>query len=101
MIHLQQVATPDFDIVAGLCYAVARNFKATIGKGKDFTPPVAFQGGVAANPAFRKAFKDILELEDKDFIIPEHFASMGALGSLFHAMDTGKGLGEFKGLDGA
>ena len=54
---------------------------------------------MAANPALRKAFKEILELEDKDFIIPEHFASMGALGSLFQAMDTGKGLGEFKGLE--
>jgi len=27
MIHLQQIATPDFDIVAGLCYALARSFK--------------------------------------------------------------------------
>ena len=50
MIHLQQIATPDYDIVAGLCYAVARNFKATIGKGKEFKKPVAFQGGVAAMP---------------------------------------------------
>ncbi|MEK7678792.1 MAG: BadF/BadG/BcrA/BcrD ATPase family protein, partial [Deltaproteobacteria bacterium] len=29
MIHLQQAATADYDIVAGLCYAVARNFKST------------------------------------------------------------------------
>ncbi|MEK7803756.1 MAG: BadF/BadG/BcrA/BcrD ATPase family protein, partial [Deltaproteobacteria bacterium] len=50
MIHLQQAATPDYDIVAGLCYAVARNFKSSIGKGKEFARPVAFQGGVAANP---------------------------------------------------
>ncbi|MGA1864912.1 MAG: BadF/BadG/BcrA/BcrD ATPase family protein, partial [bacterium] len=27
MIHLQQQATPDYDIVAGLCYAMARNVK--------------------------------------------------------------------------
>ncbi|MBI5810703.1 MAG: CoA activase, partial [Deltaproteobacteria bacterium] len=49
MIHLQQKATPDYDIVAGLCYAVARNFKSTIARGKDFIRPVSFQGGVAAN----------------------------------------------------
>jgi len=36
MIHLQQVATPLHDIVAGLCFAVARNFKSTLGRGKKF-----------------------------------------------------------------
>jgi predicted CoA-substrate-specific enzyme activase len=87
MIHLQQIATPDYDIVAGLCYAVARNFKATIGKGKNFKRPVAFQGGVAANPAVRKAFKDVLELSDSEYIVPEHFASMGALGAVFTSLD--------------
>jgi predicted CoA-substrate-specific enzyme activase len=98
MIHLQQTATPDYDIVAGLCYAVARNFKATIGKGKDFKRPVAFQGGVAANLAVRKAFKDVLELSDSEYIVPEHFASIGALGAVFVALEQGKGVGEFKGV---
>ncbi|MBI3399030.1 MAG: CoA activase [Deltaproteobacteria bacterium] len=98
MIHLQQAATPDYDIVAGLCYAVARNFKSSIGKGKEFTRPVAFQGGVAANMGVRKAFKDVLELKDDEYIIPKHFTSMGALGSVFNAMEKGKGIGAFKGL---
>ena len=97
MIHLQQAATPDYDIVAGLCYAVARNFKATIGKGKDFLKPVSFQGGVAANEGVKKAFKDILGLDEGDYIIPAHFASMGALGAIFNALEKGKGIGEFKG----
>ncbi|MEE9614845.1 MAG: acyl-CoA dehydratase activase-related protein, partial [Thermodesulfobacteriota bacterium] len=88
----------DYDIVAGLCYAVARNFKATIGKGKDFKKPVAFQGGVAANAGVRKAFKDVLELDDDDYIIPERYASTGALGSVFNAIEKNKGVGEFKGL---
>jgi len=100
MIHLQQIATPDYDIVAGLCYAVARNFKSTIGRGKDFVAPVAFQGGVAANLGVRKAFKEILELEDDDYVIPSHFASMGALGSLFNSLDKSKGLDAFKGVAG-
>ena len=30
MIHLQQRGTPVYDIVAGLCHAVARNFKSNI-----------------------------------------------------------------------
>src|SRR3989337_4099788 len=98
MIHLQQAATPDYDIVAGLCYAVARNFKSSIGKGKDFIRPVAFQGGVAANLGVRKAFKDVLELNDDEFIIPKHFASMGAIGSIFNTVEKGKCISTFKGL---
>ena len=98
MIHLQQAATPDYDIVAGLCYAVARNFKGTIGKGKDFLRPVAFQGGVAANPGVRKAFKDVLELSDNEYIVPKYFASMGAIGAVFNAIEKGKGIGRFKGI---
>jgi len=98
MIHLQQIATPDYDIIAGLCYAVARNFKSTIGRGKDFIAPISFQGGVAANLGVRKAFKEILELDDREYIIPEHFASMGALGSLFNCLDKNKGMGTFKGV---
>ncbi|MBI5588434.1 MAG: CoA activase [Deltaproteobacteria bacterium] len=98
MIHLQQIATPDYDIVAGLCYAVARNFKATIGKGKEFTRPVAFQGGVAANLGVRKAFKDVLELSDADYIIPAHYASMGALGAVFSCLEMNKAIGSFKGV---
>ena len=87
MIHLQQIATPDYDIVAGLCYAVARNFKATIGKGKEFKTPVAFQGGVAANPGVRKAFKEVLELKDSEYIMPEYYAFMGALGAIFSSVE--------------
>ncbi len=88
MIHLQQCATPDFDIVAGLCYALARNFKGNIGKGKTFTPPISFQGGVAANIGMRKAFIDVLELREQDLIIPEYFASMGAIGSVISTMEN-------------
>ncbi len=82
MIHLQQIATPDYDIVAGLCYALARNFKSNIGKGKTFVKPISFQGGVAANVGMRKAFQDVLELSDGELTIPKHFASMGAIGTI-------------------
>ncbi len=82
MIHLQQIATPDYDIVAGLCYALARNFKSNIGKGKDFTKPVSLQGGVAANAGMRRAFMDVLEVSDGELVIPKRFASMGAIGAV-------------------
>ncbi|MFQ5902035.1 MAG: acyl-CoA dehydratase activase, partial [Thermodesulfobacteriota bacterium] len=87
MIHLQQIATPDYDIVAGLCFAVARNFKSTMAKGKKFLPPVSFQGGVAANGGVRRAFKEVLEFGDDQFIVPEHYASMGAVGAALIAIE--------------
>ena len=99
MIHLQQGATPDYDIVAGLCYALARNFKSNIAKGKNIIRPVAFQGGVAANAGMRKAFFDVLELKEGELIIPKYFASMGAIGSAFMTLEE-KGLWKkFEGLD--
>jgi len=85
MIHLQQVATPDFDIVAGLCYAVARNFKSSIARGKQFIKPIAFEGGVAANPGMDRAFTDILDLEKGELIIPEYYNVMAAAGTAFLA----------------
>ncbi len=88
MIHLQQIATPDYDIVAGLCYALARNFKSNIGKGKIFQKPISFQGGVAANVGMRKAFLDVLELSDGELIVPKHFASMGAIGAILVAQEN-------------
>ena len=39
MIHLQQIATPVHDIVAGLCFAVARNFISSLGRGKSIRFP--------------------------------------------------------------
>lgn len=81
MIHLQQEATPVHDIVAGLCYALVRNFRSNIAKGKDFIKPIAFQGGVAANRGIIRAFEDLLELEPGELIIPKYFTTMGAVGA--------------------
>ncbi|NWF94300.1 MAG: CoA activase [Syntrophaceae bacterium] len=88
MIHLQQIATPDYDIVAGLCYALARNFKSNIGKGKTFVKPISFQGGVAANVGMRRAFMDVLDLSEGELIIPKHFASMGAIGAVLVTQES-------------
>jgi predicted CoA-substrate-specific enzyme activase len=87
MIHLQQIATPLCDIVAGLCFAVARNFKSHLARGKDLLRPVIFQGGVAANAGMVRAFREVFDLPDGEPVVPEHHASMGAIGSLFHLLD--------------
>ncbi len=84
MIHLQQIATPDYDIVAGLCYAVARNFKSAIASGKKFTKPVSFQGGVAANIGMIKAFEDILGLKEGELVVPELHKNMNAFGAAMY-----------------
>jgi predicted CoA-substrate-specific enzyme activase len=97
MIHHQQIATADYDIVGGLCFAVARNFRSCIGRGRELASPVSFQGGVAANPGVRRAFREVLGLEDGELIIPERFASMGAIGAVLTTIEQG-GERPFKGL---
>ncbi len=49
MIHAQQKGYQPAEVLRGLCDAVARNFKATVAKGKLVVAPVALIGGVAAN----------------------------------------------------
>ncbi len=89
MIHLQQKATADYDIIAGLCFALARNFKGNVGRGREFAKPIAFQGGVAANAGVVRAFTEILELAPGELVIPKHFASMGAIGAVLDRRDSG------------
>ncbi len=80
MVHLQQISTPVEDIVAGLCYAVARTFIGTIAKGRKFEKPIIFQGGVAFNLGMIKAFEDIIGIESGELIIPEHHTIMSSIG---------------------
>ncbi len=89
MIHLQQQGTPDYDIIAGLCHAMARNFKSNMGKGKAFTRPVAFQGGVALNAGVVRAFKDTLALGDGELIVPQEPGCTGALGAVLEVLERG------------
>lgn len=79
MIHLQQIATPVADIVAGLCFAVARNFQGSIVRNRPMPEGVAFLGGVAMNQGVVRAFRDVFGLENlltPD--IPTIYSAMGA-----------------------
>lgn len=87
MVHLQQQGTPLPDILAGLCLALARNFRSVIGKGKAFVPPILFQGGVAYNRGVVHAFESVLNLEPGQLIVPRNHALMSALGTAFITMD--------------
>ncbi len=87
MIHLQQIATPVEDIVAGLCFAVARNFKGTIVRGRPLPAKVAFCGGVALNKAVVRAFKEVFGFNE--LIIPEDNPFVGAIGAALKAKEEG------------
>ncbi len=99
MIHLQQIATPDYDIVAGLCFAMARNFKGSIVKGKKIQKPISFQGGVAANLGVRRAFESVFGLSEGELLIPQFFKEMGAVGAGLTIMGTEKADIPFLGLE--
>ena len=88
MIHLQQGATPDYEIIAGLCLAMARNLKSNIAKGKTIRKPVVFQGGVAHNLGVRQAFRKVFDLAEDELIIPPHFCSLGAVGAVMVAREN-------------
>ena len=87
MIHLQQQGRPLPDILAGLCLALARNFKSVVARGKRFTPPILFQGGVAYNRAVVWAFERVLELAPGELIVPERHEVMAAMGAALIARD--------------
>lgn len=81
MIHLQQIGTADYDIVAGLCHALARSLQAGVFKGLEVARPVAFVGGVASNPGMVRALRDVLRLGEGDLIVPPLHACFGAVGA--------------------
>ena len=88
MIHLQQSATPDYEIIYGLCLAMARSIKSGLAKGKALPAPVFFTGGVAANPGLARALREVMGLDEKNLIIPSTHFVFGALGAAIHALET-------------
>ncbi len=81
LVHLQQQGASLPDLVAGLCLAVARNLRATLGSGQPFQPPIVFQGGVARNAGMVWALEQVLGLEPGALLVPPHCTLMAALGA--------------------
>jgi predicted CoA-substrate-specific enzyme activase len=98
MIHHQQIATPLHDIVAGLCFALARNFRSNVARSKEIRKPVVFSGGVAANTGMVRAFRETLNLVDCELIIPTHHSAMGAIGAVFYARTNKLNMNHFSGI---
>jgi predicted CoA-substrate-specific enzyme activase len=99
MIHHQQIATPLHDIVAGLCFALARNFRSNVARSKEIRKPVIFSGGVAANTGMIRAFRETLNLNDGELIIPTHHAAMGAIGAVLYARTNNLNMNHFSGIE--
>jgi len=97
MIHHQQIATPLHDIVAGLCFALARNFRSNVARSKEIIKPVIFSGGVAANIGMVRAFRETLNLAEGELIIPAHHAAMGAIGAVYYACANKLDMNHFSG----
>jgi len=97
MIHLQQIGASPEDLVAGLCLALARNFKSVIAKGKEISKPTAFVGGVAANCGMVKAFQRVLNIAEDELIIPQFFNCIGAIGAVLSARESNV-LAQYKGI---
>jgi predicted CoA-substrate-specific enzyme activase len=98
MIHKQQLGYNHAEIIRGLCDALVRNYLNNIGKGKEISPKVFFQGGVAANRGMKAAFENSLGFE---IIVPEHYSMMGAIGAAIIAKEASAKTGttKFKGFD--
>jgi predicted CoA-substrate-specific enzyme activase len=85
MIHLQQQATPNCDIIAGLCLALARNLKSDLGCGREFIKPIIFTGGVAANNGVVRALEQVFELAQGELVVPDEHFFTGAIGAVLMA----------------
>ena len=85
IIHRQQegVCTPD--ILLGLCYAMIKNYKATIVRDLTVEKPVAFCGGVTKNRGVIRAIKEVFGLQEDELIIPKYASFAGAAGAALHA----------------
>ncbi|MBM3745476.1 MAG: hypothetical protein FJW34_06745, partial [Acidobacteria bacterium] len=81
MIHAQQKGYQPEEILRGLCDAVARNFKASIVKGRPVQAPVAFIGAVSQNAGVRRALQEVFSLREKDLTVPPLYAWCGAIGT--------------------
>ncbi len=78
MIHQQQTGEALEDIVYGLCKTLVHNYLTSVGSGKEMSPPIIFQGGVAHNPGMVRAFEEELAVK---LTIPPHPELMGAIGA--------------------
>ncbi len=84
MIHKQQLGHGIEDILAGLCGAMVRNYLGNVARGKKLEPVIFFQGGVAANKAMQRFFREEL---NQEIYVPINYDVMGAIGAAWLAKE--------------
>lgn len=85
LIHKQQLGYDIEDLLYGLCQALVRNYLSNLALGKEISPTVTFQGGVATNSGMVKAFEEALNTK---VVVPENHQTMGAIGAALLAMEN-------------
>ena len=85
IIHRQQEGVRTPDILLGLCYAMIRNYKATIVKNLPVKKPVVFTGGVTQNSGAVRAVREVFGLKEGELIIPEAPLFQMAIGCALQA----------------
>ncbi len=90
IIHRQQEGVPKQDILLGLCYAMIKNFKATIVKNLPVNKPVVFCGGVTENVGVIRAIKEVFNLSEDELIIPEDARFEAAFGAALYGQSGKK-----------
>jgi len=98
MIHLQQKGTPVGEIAYGLCLALARNFVATILRGRTCEAPVLLTGGAVRNLGLVRAFKENLGLETENMRVASNPGFTSALGAAVNVSLTGKSIPQHRFL---
>lgn len=82
--HMQEgVSTPD--LLLGLCYALVRNYKASILRNRPVEKPVLLCGGVMKNAGIITALKDLLSLSEGDYILDPDIDCLPAKGCALSA----------------
>ncbi len=88
IIHRQQEGATVPDILLGLCYAMIRNYKATIVRNLPVCKPVVFCGGVTKNTGVIQAIREVFQLQAEELIIPENACYEAALGAAVQAVGS-------------
>ena len=81
IIHKMQEGVGTADLLNGLCYALVRNFKSNVLRGREIQKPVIFAGGVMKNTGVVKALKELLSLTEEEVICSPSSDCYCALGA--------------------
>lgn len=89
--HHQQEGVPVENILLGLAYAMVKNYRNTVLRKLPLRPPILFAVGVARNAVIVRVFREILDLDEADFLVPEHAANVAGIGAAVLAARNGLG----------